>query len=129
MNRNLKLSAIFAACFLAVGIAQAETITLAWDLNPLNEPGTVKGYTIYFTDDLGATFNKSVVGETATTMTIDNLAPGRTYTFAARAYGDSGESADSNSAEHTTLPVWLPPADKLPATLVESSPVNGFRIQ
>ena len=124
-----KLLLTIAILALSFGIANAETITLAWDLNPLNEPGTVKGYTIYFTDDLGATFNKSVVGETATTMTIDNLAPGRTYTFAARAYNDSGESVDSNSAEHTTLPVWLPPADKLPATLVESSPVNGLRIQ
>jgi fibronectin type III domain protein len=87
-NRYL-VRAVFTTAFslsLAT-LADARTITLAWDPNP--EPD-IAGYTVY----RGATcsaFTQSFAAGPATTYTVTNLPDGESHCFAVQAYNTAGQ--------------------------------------
>ena len=71
------------AAFLALsGVANAGSLTLAWDANP--DPA-VFGYRLYWGTAPGQ-YTSSLDVRSATTMTVNNLVDGRAYYFVVRAY-------------------------------------------
>jgi len=74
------LALAFVFTLLAVSLASADTITLAWDANA----GTVSGYAVY----LGT--QRIDVGNT-TTYAMTNAVAGQRYCFAVAAYNSAGE--------------------------------------
>jgi hypothetical protein len=80
---------------------QAIEIRLAWD--PNIEPD-IAGYRIHYGELPGAPDQRADAGN-ATTVTIGNLSPGKTYAFHATAYSTLGLESDHSQAVLYTVPI------------------------
>ena len=107
---------MFVLIFFA-SMAHAESKTFAWDAPANAVEAQVQGYTMYIAEGTNY-YNKTVMGNVLE-MTIDNLAPGKTYQFGVRAFNEIGESEPSNIVTYTPAAGWLPPVDKLLPEFVE----------
>jgi hypothetical protein len=65
-------------------------VTLAWDPNP---EANLKGYKVYY-GSTGGNYSFMVDAGNRTSLTISGLEAGKTYYFAATAYGPAGEESD-----------------------------------
>ena len=105
------LSALFCILTFAY-IANAGEVTLAWDA-PTN---SAWGTRLYIGTASGQYDFSEDAGAGTVQFTIGNLAPGRTYFFAAKHYFEGHESGYSNEVAHTVpseiteLPT-VPPLD------------------
>ena len=99
-------------------------INLSWTDNATNETG----FAIDLATDVNFTQNMitSTVGANTTLTSITGLSPSTTYYFRVRAINGGGASANSNTANATTMGVIQPPAapSVLTATAVSSSQIN-----
>ena len=99
----LGLSALLLS---SAGVAQAATITLAWDANP---PGTVTGYRLYWGTVSGQYTQSIDVGNT-TTAIMTPTTPNRIYYFVVRAYNSSGTSNPSGEIAAWYGATWRTPS-------------------
>jgi hypothetical protein len=84
---------------LSVQSAQGTSVTLAWDPNP---EADLAGYKVYYGTASGSYSSMVDVGNW-TSLTISGLESGKTYYFAATAYGSAGEeSGKSNELRYDT---------------------------
>jgi hypothetical protein len=96
---------VCAACLAASGVANAATLTLAWD--PSAAPD-VAGYVLYWGTHSGVYGNSLDVGN-QTQQPVAGLADNTTYYFVVRAYNSASVlSPPSNEATGTTPPAPAP---------------------
>ena len=83
-------------------IVSTTEIDLAWTA----DTGTVSGYRVLRSDDMGSSFNQlgSDLPNTATSLNDTDLSSGHTYVYRVLAFNATGESGNSDSNELTTLP-------------------------
>lgn len=105
--------------FVMVGVACAGSVGLEW--SPLTDQ--TLGVRIYIGTISGTYTNSHDAGVASSTVTIDNLNTGTTYYFAAKAYDQNGNYADSFSNE---LSYTVPPETILPE--LPEITVNGVTI-
>ena len=74
---------------LSVQNVQGASVTLAWDPNP---EANLKGYRVYYGSASG-NYTFMVDAGNCTSLTISGLEAGKTYYFAATAYGTAGEES------------------------------------
>jgi hypothetical protein len=110
--RGILFSVILVLLQLA-SLAQASTVTLAWDAS--SDP-MVTGYNIY-SGTVSHSYTNLVNAGMATSVTISNLVPGTTYYFAATTYTLSGLESDYSLETPYTVPVSTNSATSLPPTL------------
>jgi hypothetical protein len=103
MKKLLSLAAaLFASAILH---AQAASVTLIWEPSP--DAATVVGYNVY---QLGSPMTKVATTTTATTVQVQNLVAGTSYSWFVTAVNKDGlESDPSNTASFTPAP-GVPPA-------------------
>ena len=109
---------LFIAIALLIGMVGTASAgsKFVWD-KPMVE--NVKGYTIYFgpeSDNKIYNYTMGYVFECP--VNALNLVPGVKYYFVVRAFNDVMESTDSNEISHT-VPLYVPPVDKLPDGISE----------
>ena len=118
----MKKLIVFLAIVLFASFSYAATAE--WTHDGAN----VDGFTVYFweTSAPETIYNKSVVGADRRDMVIpdDHFKPNVEYTFEATAWSRlGGESVRSNSATWIRdLPVYDPPTDSLPTTIIINTP-------
>lgn len=107
MKKLLALIALFGSLVLA----QAASVTLAWDPNP--EPD-LAGYIIYFRTN-GASYApaRSVTVTNGTTGTVSNLLYGVQYWFVATAFNTSGLESDYSNEVTALIPAKPQPPSNL----------------
>lgn len=84
---------VFLSLFLfpwSVQNVDGADVTLAWDPNP---EANLKGYKVYYGSASGS-YSFMVDAGNRTSLTISGLAAGKTYYFAAQAYGYAGEESE-----------------------------------
>jgi chitinase len=80
----------------------SSSVTLRWDKSP---DRSVKGYRLHCGLTAGRNYSRFVDVGNATTYTLSNLVPGKTYYCVVTAYNRSGkESGPSNEISFTTSP-------------------------
>lgn len=115
--RTLYVCLVAFGIFLPCRVAEAATVTLAWDAN--QEP--VAGYRLYVRPQPG-TYTQSIDVGPSNTFTFPDAVPGQQYCFVVTAYAEpSLESRPSNevctsapSVPTSAPPTSLPPTSSLP---------------
>jgi hypothetical protein len=115
-NRTALLcSSLFLLLIFLPSLAGATQVNLAWDsVDPAN------GYRVFMRMSTGS-YNYSAPAwqGTATTCRIDQLQPGQTYSFVARAVATGDESGNSNEVSYT-VPNQAPVANAGPDLAVNT---------
>jgi len=86
---------------LSVQNVQGASVTLAWDPNP---EANLKGYKVYYGSTRGS-YSFMVDAGNRTSLTISGLAAGKTYYFAATAYGYAGEESEMSHELRYDTPI------------------------
>jgi predicted phage tail protein len=116
---------LFLLPILASHAAHAAQVTLVWDAST---DTAVVGYKIYYGTTEKSYPNTMDVGNT-TTWTVNSLADGTTYYFAAKAYDSQGNESDfSNEVSHATPAVCLAPSAPSAISYPSSSTTGSFEV-
>ncbi len=103
MAQTLYLVAMWTVIlFLSIAAAQAGQVTLAW-----NASSGATGYQVHYGTASGSYTNNANAGNT-TTYTVANLADGKTYYFAVKAYDGAGNQSGFSNEVSTTLAAVAP---------------------
>jgi methionine-rich copper-binding protein CopC len=121
MSIRRRLLVAIALLFSAPAVANAATITVAWDPNSEADLG---GYVLVYGTSPGVYSSSIDVGR-ATICSVPALSPGTRYYFAVRAYNTAGESS-LLSAEVSDVAMDTPPPPDTTAPAVSvTAPATG----
>lgn len=107
-----KLTLVLCMLLIATTVVAKEW-HLKWDA----VSGDVDGYVVYYSDNVGGSFQKDVNTGTEISLNDLNVAVGIPYVYNVTAYNHVGESAWSNPVDFTR-PEFIPGEGNLPTIVI-----------